>query len=173
VCSSDLTGSFLRVIDEVIELHPDFVRLYPALVIEGSGLAELYASGGYCPLSLEKAVVLVAWCTKKLEQAGIPVVRMGLQPSESLANNVIAGPYHPSFGELVRSRIWLTRLRRRLAGLDSDQHLDIRVSHRDVSAVVGIRKRNIVRLEELGFGQRFSIHVDPNQPKGNIEYVVC
>ncbi len=165
-------GSFLHGIDEVIRLKPDFVRLYPALVVKDSGLEKLYQAGQYRPLSLKKAIALTARCYVKLTGAGINVVRMGLQPSESLEKSVVAGPYHPAFGELVQSRLWLKKLRTRLAVLQPQQRLLIHISPRDMSAMVGMKKQNIKRLDQLGFSGRFTILPDKNMARGSIQYAV-
>ncbi len=164
--------SFLHVIDQVICDPPDFVRIYPTIVVADSGLEKLYKAGRYQPLSLGKAVALTARCLEKLTDAGVSVVRMGLQPSESLEQSVVAGPYHPAFGELVRSRLWLKTIRARLSQLQSSEKLGIKISHRDHSAVVGSNKQNIKRLETLGFSGRFSIMPDKEMARGSIEYVV-
>jgi len=169
----ETSASFLRGIDEVITLKPDFVRLYPALVVKDSGLEKMHSTQLYRPLSLNKAIALTARCYQKLTEAGIEVVRMGLQPSESLEKSVIAGPYHPAFGELVQTRLWLKKIRAKLVQLGPQQKLQIHVSHRDISAVVGMKKRNTTRLGELGFLGRFKIFPDKNMPRGSIRYVVC
>ena len=168
----ETSGSFLRGIDEVIGLEPDFVRLYPTLVVKDSGLEKLYRANRYRPLTLSKAVALTARCFQKLTEAGIDVVRMGLQPSASLAESIVAGPYHPAFGELVQSRLWLKKIRARLAVLEPPQKLLIHISPRDMSAVVGMKKQNIKRLEELGFSGRFTIVPNKEMARGSIDYVV-
>lgn len=165
--------SFLAGIDEVIRLQPDFARIYPAVVVQDSGLERLYLENNYNPLSLNEAVVLTARAYAKLTAAGIGVVRMGLQPTASLTASLIAGPFHPAFGELVQSRIWLKKLRAALARLLPGEHLAIHISHRDRSAVSGIRKENINRLEQLGFAGRFTIVPEKSMERGSIRYVVC
>ncbi len=169
----EANGSFLHGIDEVIRLKPDFVRLYPVLVVKESGLEELYRQNLYQPQSLNKAIALTARAYTKLQAAGIKVVRMGLQPSESLTKNFVAGPYHPAFGELVLSRLWLKRIRLRLMQLAPGENLCLHISHRDHGAVVGMKRFNIRRLEQLGFSGRFTILPDKNMARGSIEYVVC
>jgi histone acetyltransferase (RNA polymerase elongator complex component) len=67
-------------------LRPDFVRLYPALVIKGTPLEELFKANKYAPLSLEDAVLLCRNALLRFEQAGIQVIRIGLQPTEELDN---------------------------------------------------------------------------------------
>ncbi len=169
---AETTISFLHGIGEVIRLQPDFVRLYPVLVVKKSGLQGLYNRGEYHPLSLHKAVALTAKGYLRLHRAAIPVVRMGLQPSESLERSLIAGPYHPSFGELVQSRIWFNRIRKKLVTLHPGKKVAISVSHRDLSAVNGMNKKNIKRLNELGFRDRFMITADKRMERGRIKYVL-
>jgi len=167
------TCSFLRGIDEVVRMRPDFVRLYPVLVVKESGLEEQYRQNLYQPQSLNQAIALTVRAYTKLQAAGIKVVRMGLQPSESLSKNFVAGPYHPAFGELVVSRLWLKRIRVRLAQLAPEEKLCLHISNRDHGAVVGMRKSNIRRLEQLGFSGRFTILPDKSMARGSIKYVVC
>lgn len=168
----ETNASFLRGIDEVVRMRPDFVRLYPVLVVKESGLEERYRQNHYQPQSLNQAIALTARAYAKLQAAGIKVVRMGLQPSESLTENFVAGPYHPAFGELVLSRLWLKRIRARLAQLAPAENLCLHISHRDHGAVVGMKKSNIRRLEQLGFSGRFTILPDKSRTRGSIEYVV-
>ena len=165
--------SFLQGIEEVIGLCPEFVRMYPAVVVKDSGLLLRYLQNRYKPLSLNAAIALTARSYTKLTEAGIRVVRMGLQPSESLEASLVAGPYHPAFGELVLARLWLKRMRAGLARLRPGENLCIHVSHRDRSAVMGIRKQNYRRLEQLGFAGRFTIVSDKSMERGSIKYVVC
>ena len=157
----------------MIALRPDFVRLYPVVVVKESGLERLYREGAYRPLSVNGAVALCARACVKLAEAGIRIVRMGLQPSESLAASLVAGPFHPAFGELVQSRLWLKKIRARLALLAPGEHLAIRISHRDRSAVAGMKNQNINRLTQLGYAGRFTIVPEKSMERGSIDYVVC
>ena len=167
------TVSFLRGVNEVIRLQPGFVRMYPVVVVKNSALEALFYQGEYQPLSLNKAIALTAKGYLRFLQANVPVVRMGLQPSESLTDTIIAGPHHPAFGELVKSRIWFTRLRKKLVTLRPDEKMTITVSHRDLSMVKGMKKNNIKRMTELGFGGRFSIAIDKSMERGSVRYALC
>ena len=91
----------------VAQLRPDIARIYPLLVIKDTPLAHSYEQGAFVPLSLEEAVEQSAYLYKTLTQAGIKVIRIGLQPDEELcaAGNIVAGPFHPAMGELVKSRV--------------------------------------------------------------------
>jgi hypothetical protein len=111
----DSSRTLRQTVQTAISLQPDFVRVYPVLVLRGSALESLYHQGGYQPLSLGRAVVLAASMKKRFDDQGIQVVRMGLQPTIELERALVAGPYHPAFGELVNSRLMLRRTRRALA----------------------------------------------------------
>lgn len=169
----ETSRSFVAGVREVIRHKPALVRLYPAVVVAGSPLAELYRQNRYRPLSLNRAIALCRRAWELCAAAGIPVVRMGLQPSATLASQVLAGPYHPAFGELVISRHWLRQLRRRLAELGPDQHLRVYISQRDHSALVGMKKVNSHRLAQLGFAHRYTIIPERTRERGTVEYAVC
>lgn len=96
---------------QLAALVPDFVRLYPTLVVAGSALAEEYKAGRYRPLSLQQAVARTARIKAIFDANSILVVRMGLQEAPSLTRNLIAGPHHPAFGELVLARLFFKKVR--------------------------------------------------------------
>ena len=168
----ETTASFLRTVREAAALAPSFVRLYPALVVEHSGLAAMYRRSEYRPLSMNRAIALSCRAKAIFEAAAIRVVRMGLQPSPSLERDLVAGPYHPAFGELVAARIWFNKIRSLLAGCPVGRRLTVRVSHRDLSVVIGMKRSNMARLERLGLRQRLEIVTDSTLPRGTLEYAV-
>jgi histone acetyltransferase (RNA polymerase elongator complex component) len=104
----DTRGKAFETALRFIELGASDVRVYPTLVIRGTGLEDLYCSGGYAPLSLEEAVDWSAALLILFEQADTGVIRMGLHPSGGLltGEDLVAGPFHPSFRELVLTSIW-------------------------------------------------------------------
>lgn len=168
----ETTRSFLETVHKVIAMAPSFVRLYPALVLEQAELAVQYRLGLYRPLSLNRAVALTGRASALFESAGVRVVRMGLQPSASLERELVAGPYHPAFGELVRSRAWLRKLRGALAACPADRKLRVRISPRDQSAVVGMKRMNMRRLEQLGLAGRLELVTDGTLERGMWKYAV-
>jgi histone acetyltransferase (RNA polymerase elongator complex component) len=93
---------------KIIALNPDCVRIYPTLVVRNTPLEKLYHKGDYKALTLEEAIDWVAPILKLFIQNEINVIRVGLHPSEGFESGekLIAGPYHPSFRELVMTRIW-------------------------------------------------------------------
>lgn len=169
----ETTRSFMAGVAEVVAFAPELVRLYPAVVVKKSPLAEMVLHGEYRPLSLNRAVALTGRAKERFDAAGIPVVRMGLQPTAELDQSVVAGPYHPAFGELVASRLWFRQLRQQLRNLAAGERLRVHISDRDHSAVAGAKRINILRLKQLGYGGRFSIHPEKGRKRGSVSYVVC
>ncbi len=86
---------------EVISLSPDFVRIYPTLVVRGTPLERMYAEGRYKPWSLKDMLNVCGNMLAQFKNAAIPVVRVGLQHTSELEENVVAGPYHQSFRSVI------------------------------------------------------------------------
>jgi histone acetyltransferase (RNA polymerase elongator complex component) len=133
----------------VASLKPDFIRIYPTVVLAGSPLADWYRKGDYVPLSMESAVSQ----TKKLyllfKNENIRVIRMGLQASVDLENGstILAGPYHPAFGHLVYSEVFLDMAIAEMESSNSTrQTIRLHVHPRSVSKMSGLKNRNIETL---------------------------
>lgn len=92
---------------EIIKLQPDFVRIYPTLVIKDTELADMLAAGKYEPLSLENAVDIVSELILLYNAWGVEIIRVGLQSAENLRfdRDVLAGPLHDAFRELAESKL--------------------------------------------------------------------
>lgn len=147
---SDLSKE-LDTVNQVVEIGPDLARIYPTLVLKGTSLARLYKEGLYQPLSLQEAVETAALMLTQFEKAGIKVIRMGLQATPELqeSGEIIAGPFHPSFGELVQSEIFkwqaiqvITRFMER----EVNNRLKVYVNKRDLSKMIGQDRRNLRAL---------------------------
>lgn len=163
--------SLRRTVRQIAALRPDFVRIYPLLVLKGSVLAALYAHGRYRPLSLEHAVTQTAWMNNIFVRRGIRVVRMGLQPGPELEEALLAGPYHPAFGELVLSRLMLRRTRLALRGVPVGKKVRLSIAARDRSIFQGLHSANIKRLRQMGLLERFELVTDPDQPRATLRKI--
>jgi len=152
----DSTGGFLKTVDRVIELRPDFVRIYPALVIKDTPLAARYTAGHYMPLSLDDAVMVCREALERFERVGIDVIRIGLQPSEELERpgTIMAGPYHPAFRQLVESSILVDKMRSTLRNRrGKTAKVTFQVNPKDLSAAIG-QRRSTIELLKKEFGLR-------------------
>jgi len=164
-------GSLKHTLEVVLKLSPDEVRLYPALVIKGTPLADLYLEGEYVPWTLEKTVEICAWMFKRLTQAGITVTRIGLQPGPELTQGLLAGPYHPALGHLVKAEVFYQAIVRVLQTKPTrSEDTTLAISPRDLSQVQGHARSNLARLFAK-FGQltpRFQL--DPDQNRGEFQW---
>lgn len=140
--------SDLRTAEQLIALRPNGVRIYPTVVVRGTPLFDLYEQGRYVPQTTEAAAILCAELYRRFTAAGIPVLRMGLQPTETLsAGDAVAGPYHPAFGELVKSRLMLEHARTLLASC-TDEKVTLLVRRDRISAMVGQQRANLQLLRQ-------------------------
>lgn len=146
----DTEEKLLWTVDEVIKLGPDMVRIYPALVIRGTELAKWYEEGRYRPLGLEEAVKICAEASRRLEGAGIPVIRIGVMSSPFLAREgeILAGPWHEAFGFLVRSALYREKIEPHLPGPGYGERLRIMVPRREVPLARGYKNSGLRWIQE-------------------------
>lgn len=139
----------LSSLRRALDLEPSFVRIYPTVVIDGTELAELWRAGGYTPWTLDQAVEVCADMLHLCRLADMPVIRLGLQRDPQLEANLLAGPYHPAFGQLVRSRLW-----RRALQNAGGQCRQVSVNPDDLSDALGHRGENRHWLDQRGMAVR-------------------
>ena len=148
---------------KAVLLKPDFMRIYPTLILKQSLLAKWYKNGKYTPLTLEHAVSLVKKIYLFLKKNDIPVIRIGLQASIDMEKeSLIAGPYHPAFGQLVFSEIFFDKavslIKKRESSFDEVMLL---VNHRDISKMRGNKNINIKKIKNL-FSLK-SVNISPDK----------
>ena len=122
---------------DIISLKPDCVRIYPTLVMEGTHLMDMYKSGEYIPFDLDKTVDLCAQLLTMFHSANIPVIRLGLQTTDNINADTVAGPYHPAIGELCTGRIFRNAIEKHFDG-----NTTVRVHPSMVSPAVGHKGEN-------------------------------
>ena len=135
---------------DIIALKPDTVRIYPTIVIEGTRLAELYRAGVYTPETTEDAARLSGKLLIMFNNAGIRVIRLGLHSGGGVEDGYVAGPYHPAFGELCESEIYLQNALGKLMTLGKGRYT-VNVNPKELSKMTGQKKSNITRLAALGY----------------------
>jgi histone acetyltransferase (RNA polymerase elongator complex component) len=169
----DTPERFLESVRSAIKLKPSCVRLYPTLVLEQTELANELEQGIFKPLALNDAVTLALEAYLLFNEAGIPVIRMGLQASETLSNgmSVLAGPHHDAFRTLVESQMYKRLMERDLENGLPDTRLCVRVHPKHVSFFSGYKQENIKWLESKGI-RLDKIIKDETIPFYKIEWVV-
>ncbi len=121
-------------------------RIYPTVVIKDTALHHWYQTGKYKPLSLDEAVEWTKYLLPLFESAGVKVIRTGLHPSEGLLNGeeLINGPFHPSFKELVLTEIWYDKLKE--ITIDCSKSITIYVPPHEINYAIGYQSKNRNRL---------------------------
>ena len=140
----------LETAHELILLRPDFVRIYPTVIIRGTALERLWREGRYREHTAEDAVRVCSRLLPLFQEADIPVIRLGLNPTDRLSGgDALAGAYHPALGELVYSRVLRNRMEELLSSLDcAGRDMEILVSPKLLSQALGQRRSNLLWLTD-------------------------
>ncbi len=161
----DTNDTALDTARKIAGLSPDFVRIYPLIVLKGSLVHKWYEKKIYKPLSLAGCVTLVKEIYKIFSKTGIPVIRMGLQASDLLQDkdSMIAGPWHPAFGHLVFSEIFFDKAASLLdkASVSHESRIVLHVNPRFESRLRGNKNQNIEKLKALYPMTELQIKSDP------------
>jgi histone acetyltransferase (RNA polymerase elongator complex component) len=165
-------AAILETGQRVADLKPDFVRIYPTVVVKNTVLEKWYRAGAFRPLGLTEAVDVTKELYLLFHDASIEVIRMGLHPSSSLLQegNVVAGPFHPAFGHLVLSAVLFDRAARELAFQPKPgKRICLKVSPQDVPRLLGHKKENIDRLMERFDLEEIKVLGDPCVTGGEVK----
>ena len=146
----------LNTAKDLAKLRPKIVRLYPVLVIKGTDLEKEYQNGEYEPIPLLQAVERCKELYYFFTNKKITVIRMGLQNTDIISNpknaksEVVAGPYHEAFGQLVEDSIWYDSILEKIKKFNVKvKEIAIKVNPENINNVVGHKKENIKKLKDL------------------------
>ena len=141
---------------ELIKLKPKMVRIYPVLVIKNTPLEKELEKGTYKPLTLVQAVEVCKEIVRLFHDKNIDIIRIGLQPTDEISepgsekSEVVAGPYHPAFRQLVESAMWYDVIVGKIKRLNVKvKEVEVTVNPVDANNVIGHKKENVKNLKEL------------------------
>ena len=146
----------LNTARDLIKLKPKIVRIYPVLVIRGTELEKEYKEGKYEPLELNQAIERCKELCYLFGKHKINVIRIGLQNTDTICSpkkdgsEVVAGPYHETFRQLVETSIYYDTIVERIKKINTKvKEVEIIVNPQNVNNVVGYKKENIAKLKEM------------------------
>lgn len=146
----------IKTANDLIKLKPKMVRIYPVLVIRGTELERQYNSGEYTPLTVEQAVERCKELCYVFGKKKIKVIRIGLQNTDTICSptnsgsEVVAGPYHETFRQLVESSIYYDTIVNQIKKINTRaKEVEITVNPQNVNNVVGYKKQNLQKLKEM------------------------
>lgn len=141
---------------EIIKLKPKIVRVYPVLVIKDTPLEEEYKRGEYVPLTVTQAVERCKEIVELFNQKDIRVIRIGLQNTEEISDpseeksQVVAGPFHPAFRQLVESSMWYDSILNEIKKINTKViQVKIIANAENINNIIGHKKENVLKLKEV------------------------
>lgn len=146
----DTIDTVVNTAFEICKINPDFVRVYPTLTIKDTELERLYYSKEYIPMSLEDSICLCKYIYVIFKYYNIPIIRLGLQSSDNISEDVdiVAGPYHPAFRELVESSVYRDFIEYYMCFFDIKDDITIKCNNSEVSKIVGNKRSNLKYFKE-------------------------
>lgn len=130
-----------------LEMKPDLCRIYPSLIIKDTPMEDMYNNKTYCPYTLDEAIEICEKMYKMYIENNVNVIRVGLQPTDNIAEgkDVIAGPFHPAFRELVESKILNNTIYDKIK--DSTGEVNIEIHPNRISKLYAGKKKFFKELE--------------------------
>ena len=133
----------------ICDLGAAACRIYPTVVFRDTPLFKMLERGEYHPPKLSDAVTRSAEVLKIFLDRGVDCLRIGLCATEGLTSSdvAVAGANHPALGELVWNELYYQKLYTYLKNNDFlGKALELSVSNREVSKLVGQNRSNLERL---------------------------
>lgn len=157
-----LPGETEADIDETIRkmvlLQPAYIRIYPLVVLENTPLHSLYRSGEFVPDNFDAVLDRACRIYVHAVRNGIGVANVGLTDNELVRDMVAGGFYHPAYGFLVQSRIFINAVEEILREFESPAEITVIVHKSDVPLLIGHKRENIRRLAAQGI----TVHWEPS-----------
>ena len=146
----DTKDKAIDTANEVVKLGPNFVRIYPTLVIKDTYLCKMLEKGEFSPLTLEEAVDISASLYMIYQNNGIDIIRVGLQPTKNIVSggDVKGGPFHPAFRQLVESMILRDLMEDAIKRRGLVDRVDVYVGCKYISSAIGQKRENILYLKD-------------------------
>ncbi len=147
----------------------DFVRIWPAIAFEGTLLAQWAAEGRWVPWTVSEAAGVIHQMMDRLDAAGVPVARVGLQPGQDVPAKAVAGPVHPNLRGEVETRRFQCKMAQVLTGVAAGSRVVIRVHPKDLGWAKGTSNANVRTLRtRLGLAE-VAIEPDEALPRGIVK----
>ncbi len=148
----------IKTANDIIDLSPNTVRIYPVVILENTRLGELFKTGEYIPYSIETATKICSQMIEMFIAKNIKIIKLGLHSSELVEEQMLGGLYHPAFRELCDNEIFYRKITSAITDIISNK-ITIFVAPNAISKAIGQKKSNIKKLE----GQGFKVSIKPSK----------
>ncbi len=159
----------IQTAKKVIALAPDIIRIYPSLVIKKTPMEKMFLKGEYKPYTLEEAVKISKTVMGMFLAEGIKVIRVGLQPTDeiNIGKELIAGPFHPAFRELVEGLVYNDMLLQEIPS-DHKGNIEIIINNKDISKLFCNGKKFFNDMKKLIPSSNLTVIQDDKIERGVI-----
>ena len=146
--------TILQTTEKTIQIKPDFVRIYPTIVIKNTEMEKWYQEKIFTPLTLDEAINLTVNMLKMFNSKNIQVIKIGLH-SEIDKSEIVAGPFHPAFGELVKGELLLDNIIK-----DFHKNGFFKIDKKSISLILGHNKRLLKKIKNILEKDKVKILID-------------
>jgi histone acetyltransferase (RNA polymerase elongator complex component) len=160
----------METVKKSIEMKPDICRIYPALVIKDTPMEKMYNRGEYIPYTLEEAVKISKDMLKLYKMNKVKVIRIGLQPTDSITwgKDIIDGPFHPAFRELVESSLICEMIEERVS---EDKDILVELNESDISKLFANKKKYFNKFAESRSGKVY-VKINNKVKRGKVSLTI-
>ncbi len=96
---------FKKDAETLVAIGPDYARIHPLCVIEGSKLGDMYKEKKFTPRPDTELIEETAYAMALFELNGIKVIRAGILENDNFRKEVLAGPAYANLREIAESYI--------------------------------------------------------------------
>lgn len=153
----------------IIDLKPQIARIYPSLVIKDTPMEKMYNDKKYKPYTLYEAVKVAKEIYSMFISNDINVIRIGLQPTEEISwgQDLIAGPFHPAFRELVEGSIYNDIIFNESINENCNEVI-VSVNSKDISKLYAHRKKFFKDMKIKMSTKNIKVQQDDNVQREHI-----
>ena len=145
----------VNTVKTLLKMKPKEINITPVLVIKNTPLEKELKDRINKPLTIVQAVETCKEMVKILNEQGIETIAIGYGILDNdieqleIAEEVIDGPFQPSFRNLVESGLWYDAILNKIKKLNMKvSQVEVTVNPIDVNNVIGYKQENINNLKE-------------------------
>jgi histone acetyltransferase (RNA polymerase elongator complex component) len=158
----------IDTVHESIKLKPDLCRIYPALVLKDTPMEVMYNRDIYKPYTLEEAVEISKKIYCLYTFYGIKIIRVGLQATDNITEgkDIVQGPYHPAFRELVEGSLLCDMVLNELKHING--YVELFINSKYLSRLYANKKMFFSDMKRQLNIDDFKVSIDNSLEKGHI-----
>lgn len=128
------------------KLNISTLRIHQTIVLKNTILENIYKKGLYFPDSIETSVEKITeiYIINLLNKKNI--IRVGYCLYGKEKNNIVAGPFHENFGELVKTEV----IRKTLNNLIIEK---LNIPNSLKNSIIGYKKKNLDLIKQISFNK--------------------